>query len=72
MLQRLVRIEGDVRTACDDGFSAFSEFASKAIGFRCESGEKGECYEVSVGVEVNGLHLLMNDTNLVARRRQGC
>ena len=72
MLQRLIRIESDVRTACDDRFSAFSEFVSKAIGLRRESGEEGERDEISVGVEVNRLHLLVNHTNLVARRRQGC
>ena len=71
MLQRLIRIKSDVRTACDDRFSAFSEFVSKAIGLRRESGEEGERDEIGVGVEVNRLHLLVNHTNLVARQASG-
>jgi hypothetical protein len=60
-----------MRTASDDRFSAFPELASKAVGLRRESGEEGECDEISVGVEVNRFYLLVNHANLVARRRQG-
>ena len=71
MPQRLIRRKGDVRTAGDDRLSAASEFVGKAVGLRRESGKEGECDEIGVGVEVDRLHLLVNHTNLVARRRQG-
>src|SRR4051812_43136762 len=72
MLQRLIRIECDMRTARDDWFSAFSELVSKTVGLWREAGEEGECDEISAGIEVDRLYLLVNHTNLVVRRRQGC
>jgi hypothetical protein len=45
---------------------------SKAVGLWRESGEEGECDEISVSIEVNRLYLLVNHTNLVVRRRQRC
>ena len=71
MLERLIRIKSDVRTAGDDRFSAFSECVSQAIGLRRESGEEGERDEICISVEVNRLHLLVNHANLILRRRQG-
>ena len=47
---RLIGVKSDVRAAGDNRLSAFSEFVSKAIGLGRESGEEGECYEISVGV----------------------
>jgi hypothetical protein len=67
--KRFVGREGGVRSSCHHQLAAPLELGRQAVGLGREAAEEGEGDEVGVGVEVNRLDLLVDDSDLVLRRR---